>query len=436
MKNTFKNTLCAVVVLMLVFSAISVNGVKLYRDLDVTEHDLTNANSVIFAAETRTSIETKSASKGTLEVATDGTVLVNTNGLSTGWKEVGAGGTEGETKQVTLKLVEDGMAARLTYTNGVLKGVLEYLLPLTAAADPDVKFKFVPADSSINTLEWDLQSFTVVGLQYTPFSAGETHITAAQYCRFLNAYKDRFSSKTSPSCAVTSVFNNAQGGAWVDAHAAVQFITLGEGISWDSGSSTYTLDDSSANTNKAQNYICWYGAVAYCQWLNDEEFGSDTTKWKYRLPTEWEWEFMAGAKTVASTVGGVQDWGSDSWNYGMKDDTPNNTIDGSTDFMAYGNSGLSTDAVIVGNKGGPGRNAVNEFGCHEVSGQLYRWCLDWYGAAAVDVSGKDYVHKTVGSLRSVRGGYWCVSASTCAASYRAGDNPANRGNHIGFRVVR
>ena len=424
--------MCAGVVLMLIFSAISVNGVQLYRDLDVTEHDLTNANSVIFADETRTSIETKSASKGTLEVATDGTVLVNTNGASTGWKEVEFSGTEGVTDSIDVKREEEGMGARLTYTDGLLKGVFEYEIgTILAEADPNVRFKAVPDDSSIDTLEWDLQSFTaVIDLQFTPFYAGETHITAAQYCRFLNAYKDRFSNKTSPRCAVTSVFNNEQGGEWVQTYSSPDFfITLGEGISWDSGSSTYTLDDSDANINKAQNYINWYGAVAYCQYLNDVEFGSDTTKWKYRLPTEWEWEFMAGAKTVASTSNGTQDWGNASWNYGMKDDTPTHTVD-ANNYMNY--LGGVGDTVIVGNKGGPGRNAVNEFDCHEVSGQLWHWCLDCWGAAAGGVSGKDYVYKT-GGVRVCRGGYW---NNVCMISARAASNPDNGNFHIGFRVVR
>ena len=447
MKNTFKNTLCAVVVLMLVFSAISVNGVKLYRDLDVTEHDLTNANSVIFAAETRTSIESKSASKGTLEVADDGTVLVNTNGTSTGWKEVGAGGTEGETKQVTLKLVEEGMGARLTYTDGLLKGVIEYEIGKEAVADLDVKFKSVPDDSSIDTLEWDLQSFTTVdNLQFSSFSCGETEITAAQYCRFMNAYKDRFSDKSNPSCAVTSVFNNAQGGAWVDVQPVTNLCTIRatadtsynnsySKIKWDSGSSTYQFNVSDWHTNQPMTEVSWYGAVAYCMWLNEEEFGSDTTKWKYRLPTEWEYEFMMGAKSVASTSGGVQDWGSASWKYGMQSDTISHTYD-AINYVSYVGDAVQ-GLKMVGSKGGPGKNAVNEFECYELSGNVWNWCLDWYGATAGDVSGKDYVHKTLlGSRRSVRGGRWRSTVVHCTTSHRNYNLSELRNEHVGFRVVR
>ncbi|MCK5851785.1 SUMF1/EgtB/PvdO family nonheme iron enzyme [bacterium] len=40
--------------------------------------------------------------------------------------------------------------------------------------------------------------------------------------------------------------------------------------------------------------VTWFGAVVYCMWLNEKEFGSDISKWKYHLPTEWEFELMIG----------------------------------------------------------------------------------------------------------------------------------------------
>ena len=143
-----------------------------------------------------------------------------------------------------------------------------------------------------------------------------------------------------------------------------------------------------------------------------------------------------GAKTAASTSGGVQDWGSDFWDYGIKSDSPTNNIGGLTNFMVYGDFGVTTNIVIVGNKGGPGRNAVNEFGCHEVSGQLFQFCLDNSGATAGDVSGKNYVHITGGWDRCMRGGYYRGTMVICTTKTRRHFSVSICNHGIGFRVIR
>jgi len=179
--------------------------------------------------------------------------------------------------------------------------------------------------------------------------------------------------------------------------------------------------------------VSWYGAVGYCQWLNEVEFGGDTNLWKYRLPTEWEYEFQMGAKQVSETSGSTQDWGSASWIYGQSHDTISSTV-GADDWVNY-NSAYGS-VVTVGGKNGYGSNARNTFGAYDMSGQVWKWCLDWYGASAGDVSGKDYVYRTTGSYRLIRGSYWGSPASFCATSYRNYFNPADRYYAIGFRVVR
>ncbi len=312
----------------------------------------------------------------------------------------------------------------------------------TAKADPDIVFQPVGIAADIDTLEWNLQSASI-SLQYTPFYCAETSITAAQYCRFLNAYKDKFANKSEPSCVVTSVFNEAQGGAWVDVQAAYQFcITRDEPITaysntfskikWDEGNGNYEFNVNSTETNEPMSEVSWYGAVAYCQWLNDVEFGSDTTKWKYRLPTQFEYQFMMGAKTVASSSDGIQDWGSASWKYGNSSDSLNKTAN-STIYVDYDDTLIGT--VIVGNKGGPGQNSKNEFGCYEISGNVSSWCLDW--SLGSGVSGKNYVYKTkLINSRAIRGGYWWSDAYYCRSFFIISQSPTTLEMGYGFRVVR
>jgi len=326
-----------------------------------------------------------------------------------------------------------------------------------ATADSDIILKPVGigilGGKVTAVLEWDLQSFTSVdGLQYTPFYCKDTEVTAAQYCRFLNAYKARFSDKSNPSCAVTSVFNNAQGGAWVDAQAANQLCTIRttpntiynnaySKIKWDAGSSSYQLNVTDWHTNQPMTEVSWFGAVAYCQWLNEEEYGSDTNKWKYRLPTEWEYEFMMGAKTIVSTSNGMRDWGSASWTYGTQHDTISHThnVNDWVNYFQdgiYGLHGVGTKPGANQSKG-YGQNATNVFECYEMSGNVWNWCLDYLGASSGDVSGKDYVYRTLGAKRSLRGGSWNGGASDCMPSHSgSGSDPVICNNRIGIRVIR
>jgi formylglycine-generating enzyme required for sulfatase activity len=331
-------------------------------------------------------------------------------------------------------------AVNLKYMNTKLQTELQALYAFLgvksvkkAEADDDVVFLGTVNDPTIDTLEWDLQSFpTVTNLQFSPFYISRDLITAEQYCKFLNAWSNRFSTKTAPACAVTSVMNTAQGGAWVDVQSSAQLCSIGSStaknqpqINWNG--SSYVVN---AYPDDPMIYVSWYGAVGYCQWLNEVEFGGNTTLWKYRLPTEWEYEFQMGAKQVSETRGSTQDWGSASWTYGQANDTISSTVN-ATDWVNCNN--VYGYVVTVGGKGGDGRNARNTFGAYDMSGQVYKWCLDWSGASS-GASGKDYVRKS-GSGRSIRGGYWERSASYCAASYRRYYDPADRFNHIGFRVV-
>ena len=367
--------------------------------------------------------------------------------------DAGLGITNGNGKTITWSSVDDWGTNKYP---AVKFSVIAY--DGKTSADPDVVMKPVGigiiSGKVTDTLEWDLQSFTNVNnLQYSPFYCSEIEITAAQYCRFMNAYKDRFSDKGFPSCAVTSVFNNAQGGAWIDALSANQLCTIRPSpnpsenndyskIKWDSGSNTYQLNVTDWHTNQPMTEVSWFGSVAYCMWLNEEEFGTDTAKWKYRLPTEWEFEFMMGAKTITTTSNGTQDWGSASWTYGQCHDTISHTHNAS-DWANYpydsplGLHGVGTKPVTDQLKG-YGQNATNVFGCHELSANVWEWCLDRIGASSGSVSGKDYVYRTSAPNGTVRSGAWNYGSGSWSTAYRytPGADPSARAGALGFRVVR
>ena len=332
-----------------------------------------------------------------------------------------------------------------------------------ATADPDVVMK--PVGIGIvngkvtDTLEWDLQSDPAVdNLQYSPFWCSETSVTAAQYLNFLKAYQSRFPDKFNPACYVTSVFNNAQGGAWVEIYPVepdvpVPLCTLRTTpvTSANNASSkigyfnfpvyNYSLIVTDWRSNQPMTEVAWCGAVAYCMWLNEEEFGSDMTKWKYRLPTEWEYEFMMGAKTISSTSGGKQDWGNASWDYATCHDTVSHTHN-ADDWVNYGSDGtyglhgVGTKPVADQSKG-YGQNATNVFGCYELSGNVWALCMDWYGSSVL-ASGKNYVRRTqTTTTRSRRGGSFSEPSSyTQPDSRNHAVAPHDCLVRVGFKIVR
>jgi formylglycine-generating enzyme required for sulfatase activity len=138
--------------------------------------------------------------------------------------------------------------------------------------------------------------------------------------------------------------------------------------------------------------------------------------WRYRLPTEAQWEYAARAgsttplnsgKNLISTDGGRQYFGDVAW-YAE-------------------NSGNRTHPV--------GQKRPNAWRLHDMQGNVLEWCQDWYGpypsGVAIDPRG-------VGSglRRVVRGGGWFNGANDCRVAFRLNAAPSYWNNDIGFRVVR
>ncbi|MDR1055744.1 MAG: SUMF1/EgtB/PvdO family nonheme iron enzyme [Prevotellaceae bacterium] len=132
------------------------------------------------------------------------------------------------------------------------------------------------------------------------------------------------------------------------------------------------------------------------------------TRKNYRLPTEAEWEFAArgGNKSRAYKYSGGNDLNKVVWY---------------TD-----NSKYRTHAV--------GSKSPNELGIYDMSGNIWEWCGDWYGAYSISAQ-QDPVGASSGSSRVIRGGGWSDYAAGCSVAFRYYNNPSNRYNYLGFRMV-
>jgi sulfatase modifying factor 1 len=146
--------------------------------------------------------------------------------------------------------------------------------------------------------------------------------------------------------------------------------------------------------------------------------------WEFRLPTEAQWEYACRAGTTTAT--------------------------------SFGDSLSSTQANFKGkpyNGGEPGPSLnraapvgsypANPWGLHDMHGNTFEWCRDWYHArlpggtdpdlyAARDTAQRSE-HGDISRVR--RGGCWSDEGWPCRSAFRVRFEPERRYDHIGFRVV-
>ena len=146
--------------------------------------------------------------------------------------------------------------------------------------------------------------------------------------------------------------------------------------------------------------VSWNDVQEFIRRLNERETGRG---YRYRLPTEAEWEYAARAGTTEVRHGEL---GEIAW--------------------YYENSGDRTHPV--------GQKRANAWGLHDMLGNVWEWTGDWYGwypsGSVTDPQGP-----STESARVARGGGWGDRARSVRSAYR-GYSPGYRRNIIGFRLVR
>jgi formylglycine-generating enzyme required for sulfatase activity len=163
--------------------------------------------------------------------------------------------------------------------------------------------------------------------------------------------------------------------------------------------------------------VSWNDAVAFCEWLSRVE-GRD-----YRLPTEAEWEY--GCRAGSSREFTFGDDAEQLVGFG-------NVADASLKTKYEVTTVRSNDGSIFTSRVGSYRS--NEFGLHDMHGNVWEWCSDWYGdypsSAVVDPVGP-----ATGSDRVYRGGSWSNLAANCRSAFRFRYSPGYRNGDLGFRLA-
>jgi formylglycine-generating enzyme required for sulfatase activity len=162
--------------------------------------------------------------------------------------------------------------------------------------------------------------------------------------------------------------------------------------------------------------VSWEDANAFCAWLTKKELAAGKIKagQKYRLPTDAEWSVAVGlGKEEGNTPKEKQ--------MGIKDVYPwGNTWPPPKGAGNYAES-LNVDSYEYTSP--VGSFAANKLGLHDMGGNVWEWCEDWYDPAA----------KT---RRVLRGASWLISRPDyLLSSRRFSYTPVSRYINFGFRCV-
>jgi sulfatase modifying factor 1 len=158
--------------------------------------------------------------------------------------------------------------------------------------------------------------------------------------------------------------------------------------------------------NRPVEEVSWTDVTSFCEKLTEleREAGRLPAGMAYQLPTEAQWEYACRAGTTTDYAFG--------------------------DRLTYGQANIS---------GGPGKTTdvgkypANGWGFHDMHGNAYEWCADWYGAYP-NGAVSDPVGPADGSYRVLRGGSWDSTAYFARSANRNRSVPALSVNTLGFRL--
>ncbi len=289
----------------------------------------------------------------------------------------------------------------------------------------------------------DLQAIMIaMGMQ--PTSAGMVLILAGDF-----VMGDTFGEGDSDELPVHT---NSVSAFWVDQTETTK-TQWDEVYSW-AGDNAYAFDNAGLGKEEYHpvHTVNWYDCVKWanarsemdgftpCYTINGAVYRTGTSddvscNWSadgYRLPTEAEWEKAASGGTANrrfpwSDVNTIQHTRANYYAAGGED---YDDSDGAGDHPDYDSGGTPYTSPVRS-------FSANGYGLHDMAGNLYEWCWDWYGSTYYASSPSSDPYGPGSGLYRVRRSGGCGDfASRCRVASRRYYSPGTGSYAVGFRLVR
>jgi sulfatase modifying factor 1 len=163
----------------------------------------------------------------------------------------------------------------------------------------------------------------------------------------------------------------------------------------------------SKGADRPVEQVSWNDAVEFCKKLTEMEkkAGRVPQGMSYQLPTEAQWEYACRAGTTTR-----YSWGD-----------------------SISSKNASYDRYLHEETTPVGKYPANPWGFHDIHGNVWEWCSDWYGGYPSG-SVTNPIGQASGWYRVKRGGSWIHDGAYLRSANREDNSPSRRIIYIGFRV--
>jgi formylglycine-generating enzyme required for sulfatase activity len=163
--------------------------------------------------------------------------------------------------------------------------------------------------------------------------------------------------------------------------------------------------------------VTWGNAIVFCRKLSERPEERQEGR-VYRLPTEAEWERACRGDSIQP------------FHLGLALSSTLANFDGNYPYGGAPRGRYLKRTTAVGSY------PANAFGLHDLHGNVWEWCQDWYGEHYYQESPpEDPPGPPTGDRRVLRGGCWSSPGSNCRTAYRGKLEPGDHLYRAGFRVV-